>query len=143
MTLITTLIVNRVSYKQEYYKMIIEKRIHAYNNIEHLVTTVKSNSFKFILDSVESNRIARLQPLVDDIKLAMSESLWLSKEMKTALNEFDESVLLFQMENFEKIEYKAGSQFHISINKKIKIIEQILKKDMMSIHKVRCFLKNK
>ena len=58
LTLITTLIVNRVSYKHEYYKMIIEKRIHAYNNVEHLATSIKSNSFKHILDSVDGNSIS-------------------------------------------------------------------------------------
>ena len=37
LTFIATLIVNRVSYKNEYYKIIIEKRIQAYKNVEHLI----------------------------------------------------------------------------------------------------------
>lgn len=143
LTLITTLIVNRVSYKHEYYKMIIEKRIHAYNNVEHLAIAIKSNSFKHIMDSVDSNKVSLLQPIMDDINLAKSETLWLSKEMKKALNDLDEKVFLFELENFQNVDFKKGSQLHIDLNKNIQKIEQILKKDMMSLHKVRSFLRNK
>jgi len=142
LTLITTLIVNRVSYKHEYYKMIIEKRIHAYNNVEHLATSIKSNSFKHILDSVDGNSISLLQPIMDDIKLAKSETLWLSKEMKKALNDLDETVLLFDLENFNNVEFKRGTQFHTTIIEKTKVIEQILKNDMKSLHEVSSFLNN-
>lgn len=143
LTLITTLIVNRVSYRHEYYKMIIEKRIKAYNNVEHLVTAIKSDSFKHVLDSIDSNRVSLLQPIMDDIKLSKSETLWLSKEMKKALNDLDETVFLFELENFENVDFKKGSQFHTDICNKIPMIEKIIKKDMMSLHKVGSFLRNK
>ena len=142
LTLICTLIANRISYKNEYYKMIIEKRIKAYNNVEHLVTAINSNSFKHILDTIDKNSVSLLQPIVDDIKLAKSETLWLSKEMKKALNDLDEKVFSFELENFENVDFKKGSQFHLDINEDIQMIEQILKKDMMSLHKVRSFLRN-
>ena len=142
LTLIGTLIANRVSYRNEYYKMIIEKRIKAYNNVEHLATAIKSNSFKHILNSNDCNRVALLQPIIDDIKLAKSETLWLSKEMKKALNDLDETVLLFELENFNNVEFKRGTQFHTTIIEKTKVIEQILKNDMKSLHEVSSFLNN-
>ena len=86
--------------------------------------------------------VSLLQPIMDDIKLAKSETLWLSKEMKKALNDLDETVLLFDLENFNNVEFKRGTQFHTTIIEKTKVIEQILKNDMKSLHEVSSFLNN-
>lgn len=143
LTLITTLIVNQVSYKNEYYKMIIEKRIKAYNNIEHLINTVNNIGWERISESIAKNDIRQLQPIRDEIDLAESDSIWLSREMKSALIHMSLLLSSFEMENFPKVGIDKGIDLRNKVNKTVINIEQILKSDMLSLHKVGDFLVNK
>lgn len=143
LTLITTLIVNQVSYKNEYYKMIIEKRIKAYNNIEHLINTVNNIGWERISESIAKNDIRQLQPIRDEIDLAESDSIWLSREMKSALIHMSLLLSSFEMENFPKVDIDKGIDLRNKVNKTVINIEQILKSDMLSLHKVGNFLENK
>lgn len=143
LTLITTLIVNQVSYKNEYYKMIIEKRIKAYNNIEHLINTVNNIGWERISESIVKNDTRQLQPIRDEIDLAKSDSIWLSREMKSALIYLNWLLSSFEMENFPKVDIKKGINLRNNITETVTNIEQILKSDMLSLHKVGDFLVNK
>lgn len=143
LTLMTTLIVNQVSYKNEYYKMIIEKRIKAYNNIEHLINTVNNIGWERISESITKNDIRQLQPIRDEIDLAESDSIWLSREMKSALIHLSLSLSSFEMENFPKVDIDKGIDLRNNVNRTVIKIEQILKSDMLSLHKVGDFLMNK
>lgn len=143
LTLITTLIVNQVSYKNEYYKMIVEKRIKAYNNIEHLINTVNNIGWERISESIVKNDTRQLQPISNEIDLAKSDSIWLSREMKGALIYLCSLLSSFEMENYPKEDINKGIELRNNITRIVKNIEQILKSDMLSLHKVGDFLVNK
>ena len=143
LTLITTLIVNRVSYKQEYYKMIIEKRIKAYNTIEHFVNSIKDLETKALTDLNGTNKDDFFNLLHKEIEKAKSVSVWLSNKMKESLNEF--GVLLTHYElviNSDEVESR-NIDIYSSISENKKKIEQVLKMDLTSLHKVRQFLRSK
>ena len=145
LTAISTLIVNQVSYKHEYYKMVIEKRLHAYNNIEHLVNNIKSIGLDAIVKAVNRNDLDFLRPLKEEIKTAKSEKVWLSKEMKKALDELEWLLLSFEMENYnqDRIAIQDGEKLYSTINSTTKTIEGTIKTDMLSMHRVEKFLRNK
>jgi len=143
LTFIATLIVNRVSYKNEYYKIIIEKRIQAYKNVEHLINNIKRTGIRTISQAIWNNSLDLLKPLKDEIDLAKSESIWLSQEMKNALQRMELLLFSFELENDEKVELNKGLDLQKTIYENTITIEQIHKQDMLSMHKVRSFLKNK
>jgi hypothetical protein len=93
LTLITTLIVNHVSYKHEYYRMIIEKRMKTYNNIESLVSSINKKSEK-LPQTINKNNVELLKPFEEEIESADIEVLWLSNNMKTALDSLKEAFLI-------------------------------------------------
>ena len=144
LTFITTLIVNRVSYRQEYYKMIIGKRIKAYNAIEQFVNNINEIETKIITDLNGTNLDVFLNLLQKEIENAKSESVWLSNKMKESLNGL--GVLLVNYElgiNTDKVETSKIIYIYSSISENRKKIEQVLKMDLTSLHKVRQFLSSK
>lgn len=143
LTLITTLIVNRVSYKQEYYKMIIEKRIKAYNTIEQFVNNIKEIETKALTDLNGTNKDVFFNFLHNEIKKAISESLWLSNKMKKSLNGFGVSLTYYELViKPDKVESR-NIDIYNSISENNEKIEQVLKMDLTSLHKVRRFLRSK
>lgn len=143
LTLFTTLIVNRVSYRNEYYKIIIEKRIQAYKNVEHLINNIKRTGFRIISQAVLNNNLDLLKPLKEEIDLAQSESIWLSQEMKNALQKMELLLFSFELESIKKVELDKGWELQKTIYENTITIEQIHKQDMLLMHNVRSFLKNK
>ena len=123
--------------------MIIEKRIKAYNNIEHLINTVNNIGWERISGSIAKNDIRQLQPIRDEIDLAESDSIWLSREMKGVLIHLSLLLSSFEMENFPKVDIDKGIDLRDNVNRTVKNIEEILKSDMLSMHKVGDFLMNK
>lgn len=143
LTLITTLIVNRVSYRNEYYKIIIEKRIQAYKNVEHLLNNIKRTGLQTISQAILNNNLDLLKPLKEEIDLAQSESIWLSRKMKNALQKMELLLFSFEMECYKKVELGKGWDLQKTIYENTITIEQIHKRDMLSMHNVRSFLKDK
>jgi hypothetical protein len=142
-TLVTTLIVNRVSYKHEYYKMIIEKRIKAYNNVERLLYLIKSESLKSMSKIHVLKDENTLKSLEQEIKNVKDDSVWLTETMKMAVSSFIKSVYLFEEKPIESLTADDALGLYTEIKAMALVIEDVLVEDLKSLHKVRCFLRNK
>ncbi len=144
LTLITTLIVNQVSYKNEYYKMIIEKRVKAYNCIEKLINDL-FEKYNKLPKEIDNSNVSLLIPLIDEINSANNESIWLSKKIKTALNFWRDDLLLVILKHTdENICKMAGDvNVHRVMNNGKKMVEKQIIEDLLTMYKVKWFLKNK
>lgn len=143
LTLITTLIINNISYKKDYYKIIIEKRIQAYQSIEHLVNNIKDIGKNAMAKRLWEKDDKILLPLKEEINMAKKDAIWQSNEMRNVLYCLDNSLSIFTLQNKESLDVKKAQAFYLSICDYAEKIERITKNDMLSMHKVRRFLSTK
>ncbi len=143
LTFIATMIVNRVSYRNEYYKMIIEKRIKAYNNVERLLYSIKSESLKCLLKMHVLRDANALKSLKLEIKKVKDDSVWLSEKMKVAVSSLINAIYSFEEKPIENLTANDTKNLSDEIKAMGLVIEDILVEDLKSLHKVRRFLRNK
>jgi hypothetical protein len=130
-------------YENEYYKLVIAKRIAAYESIQRLITGLKTAVLDedrqpyHLLLSYEDG-LPEAHKLLYEIS---SQALWLSDDMFRQTRDIGR--LLFGATNheggtvaFAKSQYKNLATFREEI-------ERLHIRDMLSLHEVRQFLKSK
>ena len=133
----------RNDYINEYYKSVLAKRLAAYEEVEHLITMLKSA----VLDN--DKRPYHLLFSKDDdheavyklMFLVLSKSLWLTDDLFEKTRQLN--VLLYRdggndsgLIEFGKANYKTIAELRTQI-------EKIHARDMAVLHNVPRFLKNK
>ena len=133
-------------YVNDYYKMVIQRRITAYEQLEKLTIIPLRSSVADETDNqlyhlpFSSEKEDDWDRNVFSLLSVMSEGSWLSNEAWKKLQELN--VLLFHFEKpasvieFGKKNYKRIAGFRADL-------EQIFAKDMLNLHDVKRFLKSK
>lgn len=138
-----TLSVKDREYENEYYKLVLAKRIDAYESIQLLVTALKTavldedrQPYHLLLSSEDS--LPNAHKLLNEIT---SHSLWLSDDL--FLQTRDLGRLLFGAGKHEDGTIAFAKKHYQSFAKFREEIERLHARDMLSLHKVRQFLKAK
>lgn len=133
----------RNDYANEYYKLVLARRVQAYEEVERLINMVKTA----VLD--RDGRPYHMLFSKDDDKqgvynllfAAMSNALWLSDELFELTREFN--LLLYRhgdseggLIEFGKIHYREIADLRTKI-------EKVHLRDMLTLHEVPRFLKSK
>ncbi len=132
-------------YVNDYYKTIIRRRVAAYEKVELLIVNLKaavvapedSRPYHLLFASEKDDDWKRALLLVSEV---LNEGLWLTQEMFNKVR--DLSYLLFQFEKPDSvIEY--GRRLYKDLATRRDELERLLAKDMLHLHDVPRFLKQK
>lgn len=135
----------RNEYVNDYYKTIIRRRVVAYEKVELLIVNLKAavvapddtRPYHLLFASEKDDDWKRALLLVFE---ALNEGLWLTQEMFNKVR--DLSHILFQFEKPDSvIEY--GRRLYKDLETQRDELERLLAKDMLQLHDVPRFLKQK
>jgi hypothetical protein len=135
--------VKRTDYANEYYKLILARRISAYEEVERLVTMLKAAVLDedkrpyHLLFSKEDDH----QTVYRVLFMIMSNALWLSDELFGRTRELN--VLVFSHGVGEGGLVEFGKQNYATIAELRTKIERVHARDMLELHKIPRFLKRK
>jgi hypothetical protein len=133
----------RNEYVNEYYKLVLQRRIAAYQQLESLIIDFKASvadkdnkpyHLPFSGENAKQKAFKRLHSV-------MSQGLWLSD--KAFVKTRDLNYLLFPMPEAEADAINFGKQHYQAIAELREALERILAADMMDLHNVGRFLKGK
>jgi hypothetical protein len=133
----------RNEYVNEYYKIVIQRRIAAYEQLENLIIAFKAsvvdrdNKPYHVPFSGENDKVAALIQLGS----AMSQGLWLSDEAFKKTTELN--YILFRLPTVERDVINFGKEHYQAIAELREALERILAADMLDMHKVGRFLRRK
>ena len=145
---IINILTQKHKYKDDYYKMVINKRMEAYQYIETQIQVMKltivdkdPNPY-FMMFSGDSKLFYESQ---NNLTLAASNSLWLSQEMVDKLRQLQQHFLTIGAKITDDTENNilVGKEWYTKLGEDRRIIENCLKKDMLSLYDVKSFLKEK
>lgn len=145
--LIILLYLNSKSYKNEYYKRIIDKRLNAYETLEKLVSHSKAiwyspNDERPFLSFF--NNVERYEQFKVDLRELSRKSFYLSNEMQFKISDLG----YFLFENIppnvsdEKIK-EFGKSYYDKIDELFEQFHDLLFRDLEELYDVRKFLKNR
>lgn len=130
-------------YANAYYKMILERRLVAYEDVDQLIRSIKA----VVIDSDQRPYHGLFSKDDDQIYVyqkiseAMSKSLWLSEDVFDALREFNVLVAEGATKELGLIEF--GKQKYKVIAELRTKLERICAQDMIRLHDVPNFFKSK
>jgi hypothetical protein len=133
-------------YVNDYYKMVIQKRITAYEQLEKMtIIPLKSALADGTSDGLYHVPFSSEEPddwdrNVISLLVVMSQGLWFSDELWKKLQELN--VLLFHFEKPTSV-VEFGKKNYQRIAGLRADMERIFAKDMLSLHDVKAFLKSK
>jgi hypothetical protein len=133
----------RNEYINDYYKTVIQRRIAAYEQLEGLIIAFKTsvvdeNAKPYHLPFSGENP---KQDVFKRVFLVMSQGLWLSEEAFRKTTELN--YLLFRMPDTEGDAINFGKQHYQTIATARDAFERTLAADMLELHKVGHFLRQK
>lgn len=130
-------------YANEYYKLVLSRRIRAYEEVERLIIMIKTAvvdtdgqpyHLLFAQEESEKEAYALLFSL-------MSNALWLSDELFDLTREFN--LIVFNHTNTQSDLILFGKNHYRKIAELRTKIEQVHLRDMLTLHEVPHFLKSK
>lgn len=130
-------------YANTYYKMVLEKRIKAYEAVEHLIHLIKiavvdlDNRPYHVLFSKDDDHANVYKSIID----GMPDALWLSDELFEATRELNVFVYSHAPSGTGLIEF--GKAHYREIAELRTKIERIHIRDMTNLHEVPEFLRMK
>lgn len=136
--LITNKVSQRNSYRDDYFKLIITKRLAAYEYVSQLIANLK-------LSSIDAdNKPYHLLIANDNIILSLGQSLtnnlWLSNKMTDILTELNKITFKISSDD-ENVRIRQAKEHYDEIGKIRIEMENCLKKDLQELHDVKGFLK--
>ena len=146
---IINILTHKRKYKDDYYKMVIAKRMDAYQYIEKQIIVLKfvvvddkdGGKYHQLFDGNE----AQVIEYQTNLGLAIANSIWLSDNMVNALNKLQSHFLIIGYKISDNIDNNTtiGKEWYQTLVAERKEIEELLKKDLLSLHDVKSFLKKK
>ena len=130
-------------YAHAYYKIVLERRVAAYEDIEHLISAVKVavvDADRRPYHMLFSNDSAHEQVWAT-IHKAMSNALWLSDDLFQATREFNQLVFTGTTDGSSLIEF--GKTQYTAVADLRTCLEKLHKRDLLTLHDVPGFLKAK
>jgi len=138
-----TLRSKRNEYVNDYYKMVIQRRMTAYENLEALIAylriaVVDKDNLPYHRAFAAENPWENVFRRLLDV---MSEGLWLSNEAFATVRELNH--LFFRMSVSEGNAVELAKRNHQTIANAREAIEKALAADMLELHEVKRFLRRK
>lgn len=133
----------RNDYANEYYKLVLARRMQAYEEVERLINMVKTAVLDrdgrpyHMLFSKDDDK----QGVYDLLFAVMSKALWLSDELFELTREFN--VLFYSHGEAEGGLIEFGKEHYRQIAELRTKIEEVHLRDMLVLHEVPRFLKSK
>ena len=138
-----TLRAKRTEYLNDFYKIVIAKRVEAYERVEALIQSFKSTV-------VDEDNLSYHRPFsaemwhMDSLMrmgAAMDSGLWLSDEMFDAVQKLN--YLQFRIPENPNERILFGKKHYMEIANMRESLEKLVTRDMLHLHKVRQFLRAK
>lgn len=130
-------------YANEYYKLVLARRIQAYEQVERLIIMLKTavldgdgQPYHIAFSFDESDK--EVYSLLFSI---MSNALWLSDDLFELTREFN--ILIYRHSNTEVGFIQFGKKHYQEIAELRTKIEKVHLQDMLTLHEVPRFLKSK
>ena len=130
-------------YANAYYKIVLDRRLAANEEVERLINKVKvavvdddQRPYHFLF-SKDDDHVAVYNLLID----VMSQALWLSDDLFQKIRELN--ILMYSHKDSGSGLIEFGKKNYIEIGKLRTQIESLLARDMLTLHKVPSFLKIK
>lgn len=145
---ITNMRVHKQKYKDDYYKMVIAKRMEAYAKVEEvykLLKTYASEDFGQSGHCIIFNDKEMLRICFKKLYKALNDNIWLSKELNDDLQYLNDMLMLFkqELENSDG-DIKELGKLRNPIFAEIRtLIDKHYTKDMLALYDVKGFLKSK
>lgn len=148
-TYIINILTHKRKYKDDYYKMVISKRMDAYSKVEVVILSLKKlvvdESDNCLYNVIFNNSHEDFFAFQAQLYEIAANSVWLSKDMYNALSELN---LLFTQIDSQVLDDGSNLLILGKQNRKkiadIRIrIEDIFRKDILSLHEIEDFLKDK
>ncbi len=145
-TIAANWLIHKDQYKKEYYKLILQRRLQAYEMIDeyisnlNTVTLLNNDLIHTFLFNQEHFNIILIR-----MALIKKHDIWISKKLSIKLMEFN--VLLVNIDT--EINNKTNSIQQIGFNRRENIrkikdeIYEILKEDFNNLYDIKSFLKSK
>ena len=146
---IINILTHKREYKDDYYKMVIAKRMDAYSKVEVVILSLKKlvrdESDNCLYNIIFNNSHEEFFAFQAQLYEIAANSVWLSKDMYNALSELN---LLFTQIDSQVLDDGSNLLILGKQNRKkiadIRIrLEDIFRRDILSLHKIEEFLKNK
>jgi hypothetical protein len=138
-----TLRAKRNEYLNDFYKIVIAKRVDAYERVEARIQMYKcavvderSESYHYAFSS-EKQHMNSLICMAD----AMNRGLWLSDEIFDAIQKIN--YLQYRIPEDADARIHFGKQHYVEFANMRETLEKLLTRDMLDLHNVRQFLKAK
>lgn len=135
-------------YKDDYYKMVINKRMETYQHIETQIQVLKLSLVDedaqpfFMMFNGDAKFFYEAQT---NLTLATSNSLWLSQEMIDNLRQLQQDFLTIGAEITDDVNNNRiiGKKWYKKLGEDRRKVEDCLKQDLLSLYDVENFLKSK
>jgi len=137
------------SYKQDYYKMIIGKRMEAYQYVEAQIAVLKmavvddrtGEGYHMIFNYEDSE----YQQYQSNLRLALTHSMWLSENMIKALAALNQLFLTIDVEINQDVMHNisVGKKYYTQLASARTDVENNLKTDLLTLYDVKNFLNKK
>ena len=146
---IINILTHKRKYKDDYYKMVIAKRMDAYSKVEVVILSLKKlvrdESDNCLYNVIFNNSHKEFFAFQAQLYEIAANSVWFSKDMYNALSELN---LLFTQIDSQVLDDGSNLLILGKQNRKkiadIRIrIEDIFRRDILSLHEIEDFLKNK
>lgn len=146
---IINILTHKRKYKDDYYKMVIAKRMDAYSKVEVIILSLKKlvrdESDDCLYNVIFNNSQEEFFAFQTQLYEIAANSVWFSKDMYNALSELN---LLFTQIDSQVLDDGSNLLILGKQNRKkiadIRIrLEDIFRRDILSLHKIEEFLKNK
>lgn len=145
---ITNIRVHKQKYKDDYYKMVIGKRMEAYAKVEEvykLLITYASEDFGQSGHCIIFNDKEMLRLCFKKLYKALNDNIWLSKELNDDLQYLNDMMMCFEHElKQSNVDIKELGKLKNHIFVEIRtLIDKHYTKDMLALYDVKGFLESK
>lgn len=136
------------SFKYDYYKLVINKRMEAYQYVDNQIKTMKfsvlddDGNYYHSMFYGDSKTVLVNQR---DFMLAKTNGIWLSSKMENALTHLNQLLLEINKEITDDIysNVLVGKKYYTAVVRAREHVENLLKQDMLTLYDVEDFLKEK
>lgn len=136
------------SFKNDYYKLVINKRMEAYQHIDNQIKAMKITTLDD--DAKAFHSMFYGDPKIiyanqHDLFLAKTNGIWLSNAMENALSELNQLLFEINQDITDDIDNNVAlaKEYYSKVADIREKVEQQLRKDMLVLYDVQDFLKEK
>lgn len=136
------------SFKNDYYKLVINKRMEAYEHIDNQLKTMKITTLDDDAKPFHSMFYGNQKTISENqnnLIIARANGIWLSNAMENELSELNKILFDINHEITDDIanNVSIAKSYYYKVAASREKVEKQLRKDMLELYKVKRFLKEK